>query len=620
MKKRSSERGSVLVMSVFFMIILFITASAFIVLLPIESRAAIRTERQAAGALVADAGVVEAMSWLRYQLAPADGSPSREPMASGVYPSEANRTRELGDGWTYRWELIPDDQTFPNGSNPIRAYTIRSKAYKNGRAFRLAEAEVIQESLSQYAALYDNWPSNLVQPMRSTTAPAEGPVHVNDVLRLWVPEGNGFWNSNGDPIYSHGLTSTGTYNSQDGFAYYQGNWSGSDPNKRPYNNNGPIASRYARMADGGRDAITAGADSVPLPTNTFEIRDAAWGFQAPNPLPSNQGVYLNEVNGELQGIYIEGDVEEMELGFGGTQPSQPLQSGSFPPGPTVNYGQNSWVKIEQPGNATNSIDAHKATTVVTLDSDPVTLPPGAELNGNVLSASQTIPVGATLMRNPDGTFESYNTELNGVVYATGDIRDLWGVNKGRRTISVEGDVDQNISHQIILGGKEDDSPNNANSPLSNQAGEKGLIQYGAVDADNDGVLDPPTTADNVLGIVARDVLVSNRLKNNGRWDNAHTENNPLYLFAIVLGGLTDDGGSYRVQGHDSGGAGWVYRYGSRIMVDAGAWGTTSGHGFVEGNTFFDNPASASPPPYFPSKPTFVVKAYVDKPVLNGETL
>ena len=38
MKKRIN-RGSILIMAIFFMLILFITASAFLVLLPVESRA-----------------------------------------------------------------------------------------------------------------------------------------------------------------------------------------------------------------------------------------------------------------------------------------------------------------------------------------------------------------------------------------------------------------------------------------------------------------------------------------------------------------------------------------------------------------------------------------------------
>ena len=88
----------------------------------------------------------------------------------------------------------------------------------------------------------------------------------------------------------------------------------------------------------------------------------------------------------------------------------------------------------------------------------------------------------------------------------------------------------------------------------------------------------------------------------------------------VLGGITEEGGTYAVENYGSGGGGWAYRYGSRIMVDAGAWGTTSGHGLVNGNTFYDEPAAESPPPFFPSQPTFTLKSYVELPALDGETL
>lgn len=598
------------------MLILFITASAFLVLLPVESRAARHTEELAQASLATDAGINEGLIWLRYQLQPKDGSASKEPMQAGVYPSEADRTRNLGNGWAYRWELVADAETFPNGSNPIRAYTIVSKAFRNGRIKREARAEVLQDSLSKYAALYDNWPSNLVKPLRSTSAPAGGPVHVNDILRMWIPEGNAFWNSAGTPHYDYGVTAVDTGNannsSQDGFLYYQGNWNGSNSAKRPYNNSGPIESRYSRMAVGGRDAMNSAAGHVQLPENTFSVKDAAFGFGQSNYPPANQpGVYLNEVDGVVQGIYIEGDVEEMQLGLGGSEPSD---------GGAVNYGDNSWVKIELPINGQNKIDNNENFTVITVKDNPVTLPPGTVVDGSAIGGSQTVPVGSTLMRRPDGSYNVHSGDLNGVVYATGDINNVWGVNKGRRTIAVEGDVNNNIKHKIRIGGREDDSPNSSNSPLSLAAGEKGLIQHGSVDADNDGVLDPPTNADNVLGIIGRDVMVSRRLKNSGRWDNAHTQNNPLYLYAIVLGGLTGDGGTYAVEDYNSGGGGYAYRYGSRIMVDAGAWGTTSGHGLVNGNTFYDEPASNSPPPYFPSQPTFTLRSYFEQPALTGETL
>lgn len=608
--KYKTKRGSILVMTLFFLIVMFIAANAFLVLLPTEHRAALRSERQTVGALVADAGVTESLAWLRNQLSPADGSASKEPMAAGVYPSIGERTTDLGNGWAYRWELIPDSETFPNGSNPVRAYTIISKSYNQGRAYREARAEVIQESLSEYAALYDTWPSNLVMPLESTSAPAGGPIHANDVMRLWVPEGDSFWTSAGDPIFSHGLTASGSFNnSDDGFAYYQGNWAGSNGSKLPYDSSGPISSRYNRMAAGGHDSVISGTNDVNLPENTFQIRDAAWGFSSTNSLPTSPGVYLNQVAGEVQGIYVSGDVEEMELGFGGSQPAGVA---------SVDYGNNSWVKVELPLGGQDSIDDHEAVTVVSLDENPITMPAGAEVNGSILASPTIFPVDTTLLRRADGTFEHYDSALNGVVYANGDIENLWGVNKGRRTVAVEGDADAipKVAHTVRLGGKESDST----GTISVAAGEKGLVQYGASDLDGDGVLDPPTSAKNVLGIMARDVYVSGDLKAGNRWDSPHSENNPLYLFAVVLGGLNGDGGTYAVESYSSGGGGWVYRYGSRIVVDAGAWGTTSGHGLVNGNTFYDGAAAQQPPPYFPAQPTFVVKSYIDQPVLGQEVL
>lgn len=545
--------------------------------------------------------------WLRFQIAPPDGSDSNEPMASGIYPSESARTKSMGDDWAYRWELIPDDQTYPNGSNPIRAYTIHSKAFRNGKLVREAKAEVIQKSLSYYDALYDNWSSNLVMGIRSDSAPTGGPVHVNDVLQLWIKDGGSYWDSDGDPKFAHGLTSTGVYDTgSDGFAYYKGNLGGSDGNYLPYDDDGPINSRYNRLASGGRDSMVSGASSVNLPSNTFSLRDAAWGFDTTEPLPSSTGVHLNEVGGALQGIYVNGYTEEMELGYGG---SQPAGSG------TANYGNNSWVKIEQSGDGLNSIDTHQAVTVITLDEDPVTLPAGTVVNGETLGGATTYPVGTTLMRNADGEFEYHDSALNGVIYVNGDINDVWGVNKGRRTIAVESDADAGVRHQIRIGGKEDDST----GVFSIAAGEKGLIQYGVTDEDGDGILDAPTTGDNVLGLIGHTISVADDLKHSGQWDTSHTETNPLYLYAVVLGGITGDGGGYGVEAYDSGNAGYVYRFGSRIVVQSKAWGTTSGHGLVNGNTFYDEEAAIQPPPYFPSLPEFEVKSYLDL-AAEGEDL
>lgn len=619
-RPQQSQRGSVLMLSIFMLIALFVTASAFLNLIPLEARAAQRSERLAMGSLVCDSGITEALAWVRHQLAPPSGA-SKEPMASSVYPSQAARTRVVGGGWSYRWHLIPDGETFPNGSNPIRAYTIVARAYFNGVAEREARAQVVQNGINKYAALYHLWPDNLVQPVRTTSAQIGGPVHTNGVMRLWIPEGAAFWTAPGEPPYTHGLTARGTFSSSpDGFAYFEGNWSGSDAAKRPYNNAGPIASRYNRITKEGREGMKAGAAEVPLPTNTFALRDAAWGFNTADPLPASAGVYLHKTDGSVNGVYIRGNVEEMELGVGGTQPAGPG---------AVNYGNNSWVKIELPISGQRRIDFHENYTVVTIKDSSVTLPAGTIVNGAPLGTSMTyspIPKGdgtftnPTLMRLPNGQFVYEATELNGVIYADGDIRNLWGLNKGRRTIGVSSDKTTGVQHDIIIGGREADTSATSEGAFSILSGQKGLIQFGATDANGDNILDAPLSSDNVLGLVADNVIISSKLKQGGRWDTTHPASNPLYLYATVMAGITDPEGSYKVDGFDSGNAGYAYQYGARIMNSAGAWGTTTGHGLTRGNVFFDEPASLNPPPYFPSIPSFALKSYEENFVHDGETL
>jgi hypothetical protein len=614
LRHRQNRRGGVLMLCLFVLVMLQILATVFLRMLPVEATAALRSENGNVASLVAESGVTECMAWLKFQLAPPNGSSPKEPLHPSVYPSQAQRTATVGGGWSYRWSLEADPETFPNGNNPTRGYTVKATAYRDGLAMREVKAQILQDSLSRYARFFEIWPSTVVHPVRTTTAPAGGPVHVNDVMRLWVPEGLGYWNSSGTPIFTHGLTSSGVFNAnhagQDGFAYFQGNYSGSDPEKLPYHpTNGPIKERYARMVNGGQQNVRSGLGELPLPKHTFNLRDAAWGFGNANYLPNTDGVYVNTdgMGAVAGGVYIRGVVEELELGYGG---SQPAGSG------VVNYAGNSWMKIEQPLSGRNSIDAHQCVTVVGVDEAPVTLPAGAVLNGTTLASPVVCQTGTTLVRSYDGTFKSYPGKLNGVVYGTENIQDLWGVNKGRRTITVESDKSQAKYRKIVLGGKESDVDNT----FSTNAGEKGILQFGAVDADNDGILDKPSSAANVLGLIGYDVEVSAKLKRNQTWASGHPAGNPLFLYACVLAGMPDVGGGYKVEGYDSGGAGYCYRYGGQVQCEAGAWGTTSGQGFVHGTTAFDEAAAVSPPPYFPTLPTFTVKSYEDTPVMSGERL
>ena len=180
--------------------------------------------------------------------------------------------------------------------------------------------------------------------------------------------------------------------------------------------------------------MNAFSDYVELPQNTFAMRDAAWGFNQGAP-PATLGVHLNEVDGQLQGLYVRGDVEEMQLGVGGTQP--------VPSAGTVNYGNNSWIKLEQPQNLTsaagqpvrNSIDDNRCVTVVTVKDDPITLPTGSRVNGSVISSPQTVAVNSTIVRDAAGEFQTYSSVTNGMVYVNGSVKNLWWIFRGSRSLA-----------------------------------------------------------------------------------------------------------------------------------------------------------------------------------------
>ncbi|MCA9791711.1 MAG: hypothetical protein KC910_07945, partial [Candidatus Eremiobacteraeota bacterium] len=282
---------------------------------------------------------------------------------------------------------------------------------------------------------------------------------------------------------------------------------------------------------------------------------------------------------------------------------------------TVSYGTNSWIKVEQYRSGVRAIDSNQCYTVVTVEDGSVVLPASATVNGSKLKSPLTVAVGNTILRQPDGTFTTYQGVGNGVVYATSDIDNLWGTNKGRRTVVCEQNKSTSTYGTIRIGGWQNDST----GTISKSAGQKGLLAYGVSDANHDGVLDAPSTAANALGLVAYDVSVSSSLKGSG-WSYSHPSNNPLYLYCSVVAGMSGRGGSYSVESYNSGGAGYAYRYGSRIQVEAGAWGTTSGHGLIMGTSYFDEASAVSPPPYFPALPTFSVVTYEDVPVFDGDHL
>ncbi len=162
-----------------------------------------------------------------------------------------------------------------------------------------------------------------------------GPIHTNDHFVIQVPD-SGIWGDGkeswitgirdpqGNLIEPAKMTQAGNFDisdntldvAGDGLAYDGGNFNGSDLGLIPYNDSGaPIASRYERFIEGGRERISQ-VNPIELPTENDEIRVKAWdGSDNPDlsDLPNATGVYVNTTSGPNDpsgnvegGIFIKG--------------------------------------------------------------------------------------------------------------------------------------------------------------------------------------------------------------------------------------------------------------------------------------------------------------------------
>lgn len=532
---------------------LFFLAIGYLSLVPSELRAGRKNYQDVSGYLAADAGVVHALAWLEFKLANGE-----EP---GVSLRDYKGAGKLDGGWSFTTRILPDRETAPRGDNPIRAYNIIAEAHHHEQPRRRVSVQVMQQSFSRYAMFMDNWPSNIIYNMG--TRGVDGPLHTNDILRLHVPH-SGYWREKGrDPMFMGQVTSSKVFHNashgaaQDGMAYYRGNYRGNTEWKRPYNDEGPIAERYQRMVAGGRENLKAGVKTEELPSSSITMARAAWGFESKGKPRTKRGGNPHVVINEGGGIFINGDVDKMVLGESG-------------------------------GNSTVTINQKKMrfeTTIVEVTSSPLRVPAGATLNGKKVRRSTTIPLDTTVRiqkkkNNKNVRYDTVKGVPNGVVYSNGDILDLSGVNKGRRTIAVEVEYDR----KILIGG---------DLTLANtKPGSK------------------PDNGDDALGLVGSDVMVSKEI------NRATTSTrNPLYIYAQVLAGRRGGIGGFGVENYNIGRArGYMEIYGGLVQSKLKPWAVL-GRGGMSGRVVYNEHAGATPPPYFPSIPKFRIRAYMEEPIL-----
>ncbi len=543
--RTESQRGGVLLLAITFVTAIFFLSIGYLELVPSELRLSLAAYEETSAYLTADAGVVHALAWLEDRL-----QKGEEP---GLRLASYRGRGELDNGWSWRVTIQPDGETAPRGNNPLRAYQIEAVAERDGQPRRRVTAQVLQQSFSRYAMFMDQWPSNIVYTLG--TAGVDGPIHTNDIMRMNVPY-QGYWKErNRDPMFlgevtaSKVFTNRGHGSAQDGIAYYRGNYSGDTEWRRPYGKDGPIAERYQRMVAGGRENLKTGVRPETLPSDSFVLAEAAWGQAEQRPSKGKQ-VYVNP-NG---GIYITGDVDTLHLG--------------------VAQGGNSFVTIEQ---------GQVKTTVFEVTEAPMSIPAGSFLNGKQLLRSVPVSTNNTVtMENTGVRKANYQVTPgtpNGVVFATGDIEGLSGVNKGSRTIAVE------VSNrsQIFLDGDL--------TQASTRPGDK------------------PDSAEDTVGLVAYDVMVSRHVERNKT-----SQSRPLYIYAEILAGQRNGDGGFGVEDYNRGQSrGYMEIHGGISQSKLKPWAVLGGGG-MSGQVYFNRHTDKSPPPYFPTIPKFQIRVYQEEPI------
>lgn len=511
---RGRPRGTALLLALFFLVVTTFLASAFLVLLPTELSSASRLLMDSTASLACDAGIQDTISWIRYSID--NGS---EPItASTANPPDyaVTRTGTIGDfEWTVT--VTPDAWTPPRSAGAQRAYLLSSIVHhvSTSQPCRRVSAWIMTgESFAKWARFVDRWPSSDTYTFVDSVI-LDGPYHINDPLNFYVE--SSFYSTSGQPPFRGTVSSAAMAGPAygDGVHYY-------DSSAAPYDYTGnPIPGRYERMFSGGRAALQTGVQRIELPPDSVSQSTSAWGSS--QALPTTDGVYVNANGSTVSGgIYIRGDVAKMQLG--------------------VDASGNATVKIQQAGGT---------TTVTKVTEAGVTAPSGA------LVAS-----GSTLVVGPGGTEQVLNGQPNGVIYATGSIQNLSGVNKGAQTIA----VDTTANKEIVMGG----SVTRADTPPG----------------------EPPTGTQDRLGLVCYNLRIPSSVP--------ASLSSPLQIYAAVMAGRKNSDGGVVVD-NTTGPAGRLEVYGSLVESQKHIWGySPPTTGYINWRIYFDTLLTNTPPPVFPT--------------------
>jgi hypothetical protein len=364
--RKKRPRGSVILLAIFFLIILFSLSVSFFKIIPAEFHSAAQAQRLTQAHYAADAGVRKAVAWLENQTVVTDTMMSTFTTDNGCNPSldwddagyfgTPPATNFVDQDWSFTVRISAN-----NASNLL--YDVVSTAFFRGREIRSIRSTVQNESFSKYALFYDTWGADL--PFGLGENVIQGPFHTNGYFQLMADDTT--FSGGGDPFCSgplaemtHSATYTpgGGLSAGEGNQYTTGNYAGTNPNRVPYdlNTGQPNTARYNRIIEGGRNKISI-TDRIDLPEATTDLQGDGWGGTLPanaaawNALVASNGPVLvntasgpNTPGGQVSGgIYIRGDATSarFEITPEGHQKTRVRHGNETVPGGTETW----WVNV-----------------------------------------------------------------------------------------------------------------------------------------------------------------------------------------------------------------------------------------------------------------------------------
>lgn len=293
-RKKKRSRGSILLLSIFFLIILFSLAVTFFRVIPAEFHSSTQARRMVQAQYAGDAGVREAVGWLKAQNVVDDNALTA---FTNAHDDNTVAAQKVDDDWSYTVSIEVNDPI-------LKVYDVVSIAYYQDKPVREIRTTVKNETFAKYALFYDTWGSDFLFTMGANSI--QGPFHTNDYFHLAAPD-SGFW-TDGKAPFVNGAKAEMTFADEmpssmnlmeggDGNMYYGGNYGSANAGMVPFTEEGtPIDSRYNKMISGGREKMNK-VDHVNFPEAVTELRDAAWGGTPPatadlNTLKASKGPLL----------------------------------------------------------------------------------------------------------------------------------------------------------------------------------------------------------------------------------------------------------------------------------------------------------------------------------------